>query len=129
MRETRIARAGLQVNEGSGDLAPVAKLEGALAQAASGDDADGIGGAAIDLDEGDEPLAVFAVGIVDAQQFEAAHGQANAQHLSGAQMSVGHFGVAQQFVEILQIDFSSSSSSRRVKNPTDGSSDESPPRR
>ncbi len=49
-----------------------------------------------------EPLAVFAVGIVDAEQFQAQHGHAHAEHLPGAQMSVGHFGVAQQFVEGLQ---------------------------
>ena len=42
------------------------------------------------------------MGIVDAQQFESAHGQSNAQDLTGAQMSVGDFGVAQQFIEGLQ---------------------------
>src|SRR5260370_21710039 len=51
-----------QIEEGGGHLAPVAELEGALAQAAAGDHGDGIGGAAIDLDEGDQALAVFAFG-------------------------------------------------------------------
>ena len=83
--------AGFQIDERRGDLAPVAKLEGALAEAASGDDADGVGHAAVDFDIGDEALAVFAVRVVEAEQFEAEHGHADAEDLSGADVSVGNF--------------------------------------
>ena len=58
--------AGTDVDEGGGHLAPVAELEGALAEAAAGDDADGVGGAAVDFDEGDEAFAVVAARVVDA---------------------------------------------------------------
>ena len=54
--------SGAKIDERRRDLAPVAELQRALAQAASGDNADGVSRAAVDLDEGDEPLAIFAVG-------------------------------------------------------------------
>ena len=48
-----VVEAGVEVDEGGGHLAEVAELEGALADAAAGDDSDGVGGAAIDFNEGD----------------------------------------------------------------------------
>ena len=60
---------------------------------------DGVGGAAVDLDEGDEALAVFSVRIVDAEFLQAEHGEAHAQDLAGTEVSVGLFGVAKIFVE------------------------------
>ena len=94
-----------EVEEAGGHLAPVAELEGALAEAAAGDDGDGIGGAAIDLDEGDEALAVGAVhqaaGVVDAQHAAAQHGHADSKYLPGAEMAVGDLSFAQQAVERL----------------------------
>jgi hypothetical protein len=59
--------AALQVDKRCRDFSPVAELQRALAEAAAGYDRDGIGGAAVDLDVGDEALAVFAGGIVDAE--------------------------------------------------------------
>ena len=63
--------AAVHVDECGGDFAPVAKLQRALAQAASGDDGDGVGGAAVDFDEGDEALSVFSLRIVDAELLQA----------------------------------------------------------
>ena len=60
------------MDKGRGHLAPVAKLERPLAQPAAGDKADGVGGAAVDLDEGDELFPVRAAWVVD---FEAAAGE------------------------------------------------------
>ena len=93
---------GVEIDEGGGHLAEVAEFQGALADAAAGDYADGVGGAAVDFDEGDEALAVgveVAVGegsgarVVDAQLTEGEHGHADAEDLAGAEMAVGYFGV------------------------------------
>ena len=90
-----------QVDEGGRHLAPVAELQGALAEAAAGDDGDGVGGAAVDLDEGDEALAVAARGrgVVDAEALAAQHSHADAEHLAGAEMAVGDLGFAEEVVE------------------------------
>ena len=92
-----------QIDEGGGHLAPVAELDGALAEAAAGDDGDGVGGAAVDLDEGDEALAVFGIdeafGVVDAEALAAEHGHADAEDLAGAEVAVGDFGFAEEGVE------------------------------
>jgi hypothetical protein len=90
-----------QIDEGGGHLAPVAELEGTFAEAAAGDDGDGVGGAAIDLDEGDEAFAVGSLGVVDAQASTAEHRQTNAEDLSGAEMSMGDFGLTQEGFEAL----------------------------
>ena len=71
----------------------------ALAETAAGDDGDGIGGAAVDFHKSHQTFAVLATGIVNAELCQAEHGQAHAQNLTGAQVSVGLFGVAQIFVE------------------------------
>ena len=92
--------AGLQVAEGSGDLAPVAEFQGALAESAIRDEGDGIGDATIDLHEGDEAFAV-GNGIVDAKFFQAEHGQANAEDLASADVTVGDGGE----VEVLSEGF------------------------
>ena len=60
----RLGRGRIEIDEGGGHLSPVAKLQRALAEAAAGDDGDGIGGAAVDLDEGDETFAVGGAGSV-----------------------------------------------------------------
>ncbi len=92
---------GREVDEGCGHLAPVAEFDGALAEAAAGDDGDGVGGAAVDLDKRDETLAVDALGVVDAKAFAAKHSQADAEDLASAQMAVGDFGFAEECVERL----------------------------
>src|SRR5258708_3533391 len=78
-----------QIDEGCGHLSPVAEFQGALSEAASGDHGDGVGGAAVDFDEGDEALAVFFITarILDAQLLEAQHGQAHAEYLPGTEMA------------------------------------------
>ena len=67
--------AGVHVHECGGHFAPVAEFQGALAEAASGDHGDRVGGAAVDFDECDEALAVFAARIVDAELLQAEHGE------------------------------------------------------
>ena len=84
--------AGLEVAEGRRHFSEIAKLEGALAEAASGDDGDGVGGAAVDLDERHQALAVCAGGIVQLQQTQSAQGHAQAQNLAGAHVAVGPRG-------------------------------------
>ena len=98
----------VEVDEGGGHLAEVAMLEGSLAEAAAGDYGDGIGGAAVDFDEGDEALAIgvegavgegAGAGVVDAEAREAEHGHADAEDLAGAEMAVGDFGFVEERVE------------------------------
>ncbi len=88
-----------EIDEGCGHLAPVAKFDGALAEAAAGDDGDGVGGAAVDLDIGDEALAVDALWVVDAEAFAAEHSHAYAKDLASAQVAVGDFSFAEECVE------------------------------
>jgi len=78
-----------EVDEGGGHLAPVAELQAAFAEAASGDHADGVGRAAVDLDKSDEPLAVRAEGIVDSQRLQTEEGHAHAENLAGAHVAMG----------------------------------------
>ena len=87
---------GGKIEEGSGHLAPVAELEGALAETAAGDDPNSIGGAAVDLDEGDEALAVGPFWVVDAEALATQHRHADSKNLSGAEMAVGYFGFAKE---------------------------------
>ena len=98
---------GIEVDEGGGHLAEVAELEGALADAAAGNDADCVGGAAVDFDEGDEALAVgvegavgqvAGAGVLDTEGGEREHGHADTENLAGAKMAVGEFGVVEQVV-------------------------------
>jgi hypothetical protein len=106
--EVMIAEGLVQVDEGRGHFAEVAEFEGALADAGTGDDADGVSGAAVDLDEDDEALAVgvegavregAGAGVVDAQLLEGKHGHADAEDLAGAEVAVGEFGVVEEIVE------------------------------
>ncbi len=98
----------VEVNEGGGHFAEVAELEGALADAGGGDDADGVRGAAVDFYEDDEALAVrvegaagedAGAGVVDAEAGEREHGHADAEDLAGAEVAVGEFGVVEEGVE------------------------------
>ncbi len=99
---------GVEVDEGGGHLAEVAEFEGAFADAGGGDDADGVGGAAVDFDEDDEALAVGVepavgegalAGVLDAEAREGEHGHADAEDLAGAEVAVGNFGVVEKVVE------------------------------
>jgi hypothetical protein len=89
--------AGLEITESGGDLAPVAKFQGALAEAAVGDQSDSVGDAAVNLDEGDD---AFALGDgVEAEFADAEHGKAHAEDLPGADMAVGDGGEFEVFGE------------------------------
>jgi hypothetical protein len=92
-------------------FSPVAKFESALAQAAAGYDHDGIGGAAINLHKGDDAFAVLALRIVQTEGFEAEHGHAHAEHLSGAKVAMGHGSVFQILIERFHSGPSSSAAS------------------
>src|SRR6266849_3658309 len=91
--------AGAHVDERRGHLSPVAEFQGALSETASGDHGYGVGCAAVDFYERDQTFPVFTARVFDTQLLESQHGQAHAQHLSGAQMAVGVFGFAKIFVE------------------------------
>ena len=65
-----------------------------MAQSAAGDDGDGVGGAAIDLDEGNEALAVGAFRSVNTEALAAEHCHAHAEDLTGAEMAVGNLSFA-----------------------------------
>src|SRR5580698_9400013 len=107
-RELRI-----DVDEGSGHLAPVAEFESALADAGSGDNADSVGGTAVDFNEDD---GAFAVGIevairqrllarrADAESVHRKHRHTNAENLSSAEVSVRDLGFAEEFVELGDVD-------------------------
>ncbi len=90
--------AGLHVNKGGGHFAPITEFQGALAQAAVGDQRHRVGHAAVDLDVGDDAFA-FGDRIVNAQFEQPQHGQPNAQNLPGAQVAVGHGGQVEIFGE------------------------------
>src|SRR5689334_23164410 len=81
------ASVRLHIDKGGGHLAPVPELQGSLAKTAAGDHTDGVGGAAIDLDECDEALAVRADGIVDTKDPQPEESHANAKDLTGAHVS------------------------------------------
>src|SRR5579872_1829354 len=91
--------AAAQVDEGRRHLAPVAKLERAFAETASGHDTNGIGRAAVDFDESDQPLAVAAARLIDVKAAASEHGHAHAEHLSSAEMPVRLLCIAQQFIQ------------------------------
>jgi hypothetical protein len=88
-----------EIYECGGHLSPVAELDGAFAEAAPGDDGDGVGGAAVDLDEGDEAFAVGPLGVLDAEALAAEHGHADSEDLSSAEVAVGDLGFAEEGVE------------------------------
>jgi hypothetical protein len=90
---------GFEVYEGGCHLAPIAKLERTFAQPAARDYADRIRGAAIDFDEGDQSFAIPAAWVLYTQPAATERGQANAQHLPGAEMTVDYPGFFQQFIE------------------------------
>jgi len=84
--------SGFQIAKRSGHFSVIKKLEGAFSEAAAGDDPDGIGGAAVDFNEGDEAFAVGAEGVVEAEEGEAVDGHADAEDLAGAEVAVGGAG-------------------------------------
>lgn len=101
------AEPGVEVDEGGCHLAPVTELECALADPGAGDDADGVGGAAVDLHEDDGTLAVWVelaigkkllAGIAYAQALEREHGHAHAEDLSGAEVPVSDLGLTEELV-------------------------------
>src|SRR5262249_810466 len=93
-------------------FSPIAKLQRALSQAASGDDPDRVGGAAVNLNKGHQPLAVFALRILDVETSQPEHGHTYAQHLAGAEMAVRLFGVVKILIGGLHAYSSWSASAR-----------------
>jgi hypothetical protein len=87
------------IHKGRCHLAPVAKLERALAQPASGDDANGIGSATIDFDEGDQALAITSPWLLQAEAAAPEHCQTDTQNLPSAEMSVGNPGFLEKIIE------------------------------
>jgi hypothetical protein len=90
--------AGFEVAERGGDFAPVAELQGALAQAAIGNQRDRVRDAAIDFHVGNKALAV-GDGIRDAEFAKAEHCEANAENLASADVAVGDDGEFEVFGE------------------------------
>src|SRR5512133_1160412 len=93
--------AGLNINEGCSHLAPVAKLQGALAQAAIRYKRDGVGGTAIDFYEGYGALAVGTLRVGDSQQLQPVHSKPDAEYLASAQMSMCDCCILQVLIERL----------------------------
>src|SRR5216684_1475252 len=91
--------AAAHIHESRRHLSPVAKLQRALAQAATSDHRDGVSSTPVNLNEGDESLAILAVRIVDAEFLQAEHREPHAKNLPGTEVSVGLFGVVDVFVE------------------------------
>jgi hypothetical protein len=94
--------ASLQITESSGDFAPVTKFQSALAEPRVGDQRDSVGDAAIDLDVGNDALAV-GDGIINSQFPQPQHGQADAKDLSGAKVSMGEGSEFEVFGKCLHI--------------------------
>jgi hypothetical protein len=95
---------GCEVEEGGGHLAPVADLEGALAEAAAGDHSNSVGGAAINLYKGDEAFAVFwrvdAAWVFYAETLEGEQCHADTEDLAGAKVAVGDLCVFEESFEL-----------------------------
>jgi len=89
---------GSHIDESGGHFSPVQKFESSLAEAAIGDESDGVRHAAIDFDVSDDAL-LFADGVFDAELAETEHGEAHAEDLSGADVAVGDGGVFEVLVE------------------------------
>jgi hypothetical protein len=90
---------GFEVHKGCCHFAPVAKFERPLTQPATGHNANGVGGATIDFDEGDEALAVAASRLLYAEAAAPEHCQTDAQNLSCAEVSVGNPGFFEKIIE------------------------------
>ena len=80
-------------------ILPQSRNLSALTETAAGHKSDGVGGARIDFHKRDQAFAVLAAGIVDSELGQTQHGEANTQHLTGAEMAVGLGGVAQVVVK------------------------------
>ncbi len=91
--------SGLQIYKRRSHLAEVAELESPFAEAASGHNGDGVSGTTVDLDVGDESLAMGAARVVEAEEFESVKSQAHTKNLTGTDVAVGDFGFAEEFVE------------------------------
>ena len=90
---------GIEIDKCGGHLSPVAEFEGALAETATGNDGDGVGGAAIDLYEGNEALAVGGARIADVESLAAEHCEADAENLAGTEVAMSDFCLAEEVVE------------------------------
>jgi len=105
----RTARPGLEVDESGGDFCPQSRnFRARFAEAAVGDERDGVGNAPVDLHVGNNALAI-GDGIVDAEFLQAEHGQAHAEDLARAEVPVGDGGEIEVFSESLHRSKSSSS--------------------
>src|SRR5690349_7038648 len=96
--------AGIHIDKCGGYLAPVTEFQGPLAQAASSDDSDRVGSAAIDFDKGYEALAIFSSGIIDAKFLQTEHRETHAEHLPGTNVPMGLLSIAEIIVEGLQVE-------------------------
>ncbi len=91
--------AAADIHKSCRNLSPITKLQSTFAQAATSYDGDSVGGTAVDLNEGDETLAVLAVRVIDAEFLQAEHREPDAKDLPGTEVSVGLFSVVEIFVE------------------------------
>src|ERR1041385_2903354 len=93
--------AGFHVNKGSCDLAPIAKLESTLAQAAASHDHYGVRGASVDLNKSNYALAVLALWVFQSKLPQTKHRHANAEYLSSAKMAMSDGSVIEIFLKRL----------------------------
>jgi hypothetical protein len=98
----------VEIHEGGGHLAPVAEFERTFADARTSNDADGVGCAAVDLDEDDGALAIGIELTVrecplprgaDAEAVHRKHRHAYTEDLTGAEMAVCDLRFAEEFIE------------------------------
>src|SRR3979490_431219 len=80
--------AAAHIHESRRHLSPVAKLQRALAQAATSDHRDRVSGTPVNLHEGDESLAFFAMRFIEAEFLQAEHREPHPKNLPGTKMSV-----------------------------------------
>ena len=88
-----------EINEAGGHFPPVTELDCALSQPTAGDDGDGVGGTAVDLNKGDKTFAINAFRVPDVEPFAAQHRHTNAEDLSGAEMAVSDFSFVEEGVK------------------------------
>ena len=98
-RLTLRGKGRVQIDKGSSHLAPVAEFNGPLPQPAARHDANGVCGAAVNLDKGDQALAIRTFRVIDPKTLTAKHRHPDAQDLTGAEVPMGNFGFAQESIK------------------------------
>lgn len=74
----------LEIDEGGGHFAPVAEFQGTSAEPTAGNEADSIGGAAVNFNVCEQAFSVASMGLGNSEPLETKQGHAHPEYLTGA---------------------------------------------